>query len=371
VRFLQDRPRTLPELERYVGARVAGVRAPAVALAAFDREGVRWLRGFGVRDLRRGGDVDDATVFRWFSLTKLLTATTVLGLADQGKLRLEDPVIAHLPWFRVRPSHAAPTVRQLLAHAAGLADPIPARWAHPPGEATRAGEAFAREVFARHARLRYAPGTSARYTNLGYLVLEALVERATGEAFVDVARRAVLAPLGMGDTRFEPDPALAPRTATGHERLLHPRTALLAAAIPRARALVEGVRGRFVALRAFGLDGRGYGALSGSLADLVKLGRAHLRGGELDGARVLGAHTVAAMHEPQALGRGGSFGLAWWLGEDAGAARRYVHHGGAGGGYRSELRLYPREALGFAVLASAGGCDTHGLLESLAALPWT
>jgi CubicO group peptidase (beta-lactamase class C family) len=221
-------------------------------------------------------------------------------------------------------------------------------------------------VFAQHRRLRSRPGRGAYYSNLGYLLLEALVEVVSGSSFDAYVRENILEPAGMGDTGFAHDPALATRTATGHEPLVHPRTIGLAVAIPSARKLVAGPAGRFLRLRPFALDGRGYGALLGPIRDLVSLGQLHLRGGEARGARVLSEATTHAMRLPRASDGNNSFGQAWWLGREG--ERTFLQHGGGAGGFRSELRLYPEHDLGLAVLANGGGTDTMRLIDHLAAV---
>ncbi|MCZ7686047.1 MAG: beta-lactamase family protein [Sandaracinaceae bacterium] len=225
--------------------------SPGWAAAIFERGGVRraWL--WGAADLRDASAITLATPFRWWSVTKVVTATAVLALADRGALRLDDPVSRHVPWFRPRPAGAAVTVEHLLAHTAGLASPSPLGWVHPPERERRTPDQLVRETFERHAELRSPPGERARYSNLGYLLLGEIVRRLTRLSFGEHVRRSVLAPAGIASAGFEP------RGAVGHERLRSVRAPVMAALfLPRTRRLVAYAKDGWVGLTQFEIEGR-------------------------------------------------------------------------------------------------------------------
>lgn len=335
--------------------------APGWAAAIFDRDGpVRaWL--FGHADLSERTPVTSQTPFRWFSITKIVTATAVMALADRGALRLDDRVARHVPWFR--PIGAAAeagevTIAHLLAHSSGLADPIPLGWVHPPERRRRTPEQVVRQAFERHRKLEAPPGTRARYTNLGYLLLGEIVRRITGLSFAEHVRRSVLLPAGIATAGFDP------RGAVGHERLRSLRTAVMATLfLPRTRRLVAYVRDGWVGLTQFEIEGQAYGGLVGSLDDLIRIGRLHLGDGAIDGVRVISQARAVAMREPQGAGSLGSFGLGFWI-LDGG----WVGHGGEAGGYRAELRVNAERGVGVAVLANGGAASTGRVADALARL---
>ncbi len=331
-------------------------RAPGWAAAIFDRE--RKLRSWcwGHADLRDGAPITPATPFRWFSVTKTVTATAVLALVDRGALRLDDPVHRHVPWFRPEPAEPVVRVHHLLAHTAGLADPIALGWVHPPERHRRTPDELVRDTFERYRRLRSVPGTEVRYTNLGYLLLGEIVRRITKLSFGEHVRRSVLAPSGIATAGFEP------RGAVGHERLRSARTAAMAALFaPRTRRLVAYVRDGWVGLTEFEIEGQAYGGLVGSLDDLVRIGRLHLGDGAIDGVRVISPELAALMREPQGEGALAEVGFGvfrldgGWLG-----------HGGEAGGYEAELRFCPERGVGVAVLANAGAAGVGQVADALA-----
>lgn len=324
--------------------------APAWAVAVFDRERIErvWLSGRA--DLRREDSrVTLETPFRWFSVTKLVTAMSVLAHVDRGALDLDHPVDRYVPWFAPKPS-ARVTIAHLLSHRSGLADPLPLSWVHPPGGARRTPHELTRETFERNRSLHSAPGSTPAYTNLGYLVLGEVLSAISGSAYDAHVHDVVLGPAKIGAS-------FAPRGAVGHERLRSLRAAAMALAFfPRTRRLIEYVREGWVGLTRFELEGQAYGGLVGSLGDLVRLGRLHLNDGELDGVRVISAKLAREMRSPR-----GPFGLGFWIHD-----RGWIGHGGWAGGYRAELRLHPERGRGIAVLASAGDASAVEVCSALA-----
>ena len=328
--------------------------APGWAAAIFDRDGVvrTWLHGYS--DLSGPTPVTAQIPFRWFSITKLVTATAILGFVDRGLVRLDDPVARYIPWFRPvsREPHLEVTLEHLLSHRSGLADPPPFGWVHPPDRKRRTSTELVRQTFERYRKLKTPPGQAARYTNLGYLLLGEVVQRVTQLSFSEHVRRTILLPAGIATAGF------ASRGAVGHERLRSLRTAVMAGLfMPRTRLLAY-VRDGWVGLTQFELEGEAYGGLVGSLDELVRFGRLHLGDGAIDGTRVLSAELAARMREGQ-----DGYGLGFWLFDDG-----WVGHRGEAGGYRAELRIHPERGVGVAVLANGGAAKVEVVAERLGRL---
>jgi CubicO group peptidase (beta-lactamase class C family) len=339
---------------------------PGLAVSVFDRDGVRFARGFGHLDARARAPCEPSTPFRWFSITKLLTATAILSLEERGALTLGDRVVDHLPWFRDADPDARVTIEDLLAHRSGVGNPPPFRWGRPleaPGwDVAREVERIVR----RHGRIARAAHGRARYTNLGYLVLGELVRAATGEPLEDLARRVILAPLRMDTASFGPARERLAETAAPHELVYHPRPWVFALAAGDPKRFIDGRDGHFVRVHPFRLLGAAFGDLVGSVLDAARFGRMHLGEGALEGARVISAANARKMRDVVSSDRGGTYGLAFIHGADA--SGRFVFHSGSGIGYRSELRLYPERGFGVCVLANAGHVATEPLALALAEL---
>src|SRR5215213_1917200 len=109
---------------------------PGLSLAVVSRDGVLLAGGWGLADRSANRSASASTAYLWFSMTKIVTATTALRLADEGRLDLDAPVREYVEYLAA-PGNRQPTVRQLLTHTAGLGNPLPIRWAHLPGPKDR------------------------------------------------------------------------------------------------------------------------------------------------------------------------------------------------------------------------------------------
>ncbi|MEX3102767.1 MULTISPECIES: serine hydrolase [unclassified Streptomyces] len=173
-----------------------------------------WRGSSGVRDVESGTPADPGARFRAGSVTKVVTAATVLGLAAEGTVDLGAPVQRYLPGLLSREFRPV-TVRQLLNHTSGiqpgdgLGDTFEEQYAH------RYDTLTPREVVASAVAKgpEFRPGEGQHYSNIGYTILGLLIEKVTGRSYAAEATRLVLAPAGMRDTYF---PGTDPRIAGPH-----------------------------------------------------------------------------------------------------------------------------------------------------------
>ncbi|GGK10314.1 serine hydrolase [Pilimelia anulata] len=185
-------------LHRLATGQVQG-RAPSVVAAVVRGGRPVWLDGRGGVD----GRVPDGDVqYRIGSITKTFVTVLVLRLRDEGLLSLADPLDAHLPGT----SAGRATIGALLAHTSGLAAETPGPWWERTPGALRPELA---DLFGAGAMV-HPPGERHHYSNPGYALLGALVERVRGAAWGEVLRREVLEPLGMTRTTLAP---VAPHAA--------------------------------------------------------------------------------------------------------------------------------------------------------------
>ncbi len=102
-------------------------RVPGLSVAVLGPNGVRWMKGFGLADLLSRSPALPDTIYLWFSMTKIVTATAVLQLWERERLALDEAVTRYYaPFGALRPSADAArvTIRHLLNHSSGLANPV-------------------------------------------------------------------------------------------------------------------------------------------------------------------------------------------------------------------------------------------------------
>lgn len=149
-------------------------------------EGVRFARGYGVADPFTGRAFTPETPVDSGSMAKPVTAAAVLLLAREGEVDLDAPVRRYLPEY----PHAGTSVRHLLAHSAALAFPN-----SPEALAGKTNSSLLVEA-GRHPLL-FEPGTAFTYCNLCYSTLALLIERVSGEHYLDFVKREALLPAGV------------------------------------------------------------------------------------------------------------------------------------------------------------------------------
>ena len=157
----------------------------------------------GVRDVASKAAVDTTTVFRIASMTKSFTAIAILKLRDEGMLSLDDPVERYVPELKglVYPTADSPriTIRHLLSHAEGFPEDNP--W----GDRHLAdSEAQLSDMMRRGIPFSNAPGLAYEYSNFGFAILGRVVANVSRAPYDQYIRSAILLPLGMSSTTFEP-----------------------------------------------------------------------------------------------------------------------------------------------------------------------
>jgi CubicO group peptidase (beta-lactamase class C family) len=330
---------------------LAGGTVPGIAVVVAGPEGLQAAGAAGLADIAADRPASLSMVCPWFSMTKIVTATAAMRLAERGVLDLDAPVERHVPALaRVRPRQWASrvTARHLLSHSAGLPNPIPVRWIHRAGQPAPDPDVFLGALLARHGRLRFEPGSRSRYSNLGPLVVAAALAATAGQPFTELVRQQILQPLGMNTTAFDYTPQARPLAAVGY----HPRRSPMRLLLPRW-AIGEPA-GRWISLRPFLVDGAAYGGLVGPADELARFLRLHLRDGELDGTRLLSPQAAAAMRQITVPGRRYDLGLGWFRpASQRDADPPFVEHLGGGAGFFNLIRIYPTRGVGVAVMGNA------------------
>jgi CubicO group peptidase (beta-lactamase class C family) len=346
---------------RQLAAELCGRQCPPGLSVAVVKSGAVWSEGFGLADIEAPNPADADTVYLWFSMTKLVTATAVLQLADRGRLDLDSPVASLLPDFPRRDRGGRVTSRHLLSHSAGLANPIPIGWVRPADSPAEDLDAFTARLLKKHSRLRGAPGERASYSNLGYLVLGEVIQVASGVSYIDYVRAQILEPLGMTTTDFIYRTDMTPRAATGYHARFNIATPFLRLMTPAG--IFDHRVGRLWALSRFCVQGAPYGGLIGTVTDAARFLGLHLD--PQAHPTVLSEDAVLAMQQATAHGRKLDVGLGWFRRRsDPPNAGQYWEHLGGGGGFFNTMRVYPELKLGLVAMGNATNWDHLRLVRT-------
>lgn len=354
----------------FLDERVRENGVPGLSVAVVKGDRVCWRRGFGFADLATSAPATPTTSYLWFSMTKIATATAAMRLAERGRIELDDPVNKYFDGFSIVSQPAPVTVRHLLSHSSGLANPVPIRWVHPAEAPAPDQRTFVSRLLARHSRLKFAPGERASYSNLGYLVLGEVISEVAGTRYEEYVTENILRPLRMTRTGFAYPNDPVSRAATAYQPLWRVLTPLIRVALPGG--IVGGRQGRYVSLRSFYVDGAAYGGLVGDVEEAARLVLLHMNGGKVDGMRLLSLESVAMMQRITPRGGERDFGLGWFRSHGAEHRRpTFVEHLGGGSGFFNVMRLYPEESLGVVLMGNTTRYDHERMLDAIVGVAWS
>ncbi|MBV9173779.1 MAG: serine hydrolase [Chloroflexi bacterium] len=183
---------------------------PGLVVAIQKDDEIRLSNAYGMANLERHAPMTTRHIFRIASHSKTFTATAIMQLVQDGRVRLDDRLAAHLSWL----STSDATIRQTLNHASGvIRDGLDAdfwRVEHDFPGLEQLRESASRQIL--------EPNTLFKYSNIGYALLGLVIEAVTGQAYNDYVRQHIIQPLGLADTGPEVDPSLSDRLVTGYTR---------------------------------------------------------------------------------------------------------------------------------------------------------
>jgi CubicO group peptidase (beta-lactamase class C family) len=253
---------------------------PGAALALGRGSRAELVKGIGATTGAGEGVDAERTVYDLASLTKVVATTTAaMLLYEDGRLELDAPVSRYLPEFSGDGKDAV-TVRHLLAHTAGL----------PAGASPRGATPDARLASLIRTPLERSPGAKVEYSDVGFVVLFAALERSAGEPIPALLERRVWEPLGMASTGYAPGPECERCAPTYRNAAGRPVAGVVHDPIARS---LDGVAGN--------------AGLFSTAADLSRYAAMLASGGELEGVRVLKPETVDTF----AVRQEGTRALGW------------------------------------------------------------
>ncbi|MGH9856699.1 MAG: serine hydrolase domain-containing protein, partial [Acidobacteriota bacterium] len=183
---------------------------PGVALLVVRNGAITKSQGYGLANVEHQVPVKPETIFQSGSVGKQFTATAVMMLVEENKLRVTDPISKFL---KVPDTWKGITIRHLLTHTSGLGD--------YPEQFSLRKDYTEDELLAMITAqpLGFAPGEKWNYSNLGYVTLGILIRKVTGQYYGDFLRDRVFHPIGMKDARIINESDLVSNRAAGYTRV--------------------------------------------------------------------------------------------------------------------------------------------------------
>jgi CubicO group peptidase (beta-lactamase class C family) len=325
---------SIEELKQQLEKILKDTHTPGMSVAIVHREGPEWIAGLGKADVAADRATSPETLFRIGSTSKAFAALSILRLANEGKLSLEDPVHKLVPevWFQNRWEASDPVrVADLLEHTTGWDD------LHFREYAKDASGMGLREAldYDHHSRIsRWRPGTRMAYCNSGPAVAAYIVEKITGQHFEDYVTQNFFEPIGMKTATYFQPPS-PPLTTLYHPdgKTTYPYWNILY---------------------------RPAGSINASARDMAAYVQFYLNRGTVNGTQVMPASSIDRMEVPtrtwaakDGLKTGYGLNNYWSIHEG------FVYHGHNGGveGGLTEMAYLPDYGVGYFYSINAGNGD--------------
>jgi D-alanyl-D-alanine carboxypeptidase len=333
-------PAAAPDLDTLLDRWQRDTRVTGVSMAIARPGQLPWLRAAGLRDRDSRVPLTPGDLFQVGSITKAFVATVVLQLAEEGRLRLDEPLAAHLPGF---PNARRVTLRHLLSHTSGIPHVSQLDGVDKTLIRDRGRRWTAEQVIGLVAdqELLFPPGTGYAYSNTNYVLLGQVIQAVTGSSWAVEVRRRIIDPLRLTHT-FVAGVDRVPPLVAGYYDLDNDGDTENATATPwPALDTFEGAAGAMVS----------------TAADLMRFARALFEGPLLQ-PQSRKAMTAPGPHRSRHRGYGlgveitrPDFQTLTW------------GHGGAEPGYRSQLLYLPDTATVIVVLVNEWHSNPMDLAE--------
>ena len=316
---------------------------PGLAVGVSIDGSLAFVRSYGMADLEHNVPINDHSIFRVGSITKQFTAAAILLLVEDGKLSLNDRLSKFLPNF---PRASEVTLQELLNHTSGIRNYNDKDYLSTIGRQHLTIDQMVDYIAGLDKVYDFDPGTGWSYSNSGYYLLGAVIQKASCQPYAAFVKARIFDPQGLHDTVVDDTTEIVVNRAIGY-------------------SIVEDSPGKFTNAAYLDMNAAGAaGAVRSTVVDLLKWSNALFSG------QLLTPHSLALMIEPgrlkngqlsstamkQAPPRQSSFeyGLGLIISKDE-HGRRILRHNGAINGFNVYTVYFPDRHISIVLLSNADG----------------
>jgi D-alanyl-D-alanine carboxypeptidase len=314
---------------------------PGIAVGVVSDQELIWTKGFGHADLEADVHMKSDTRFRMASHSKLFTATAIMQLREQNKLRLDDPVTEYLPWFEFQQASdgdSVVTIEHLLTHSSGLPREAGSHWS----DLEFPTSAEVRELMAER-QAPFAPEVRWKYSNLAYTIAGMIVEEVSGMSWADYLQANIFDPLGMDESSVDKEDS--------------------AMAVGYGIRMPDGSR----SIMPF-VDARGMAAATGltsTVKDMSHFVSAQFREGNRGQDRLLSTASLREMHRVRMLESTWTSGQGIGFSVQRRDGKLYIGHGGGYPGYTTTTSIQLDSKVGVIVLTNTNDSNPGQIAREL------
>lgn len=348
----------MKEIDIFLTKQVKNEKTPSVQYLLFNKDSLIHSFQHGFANIRDEIPVNDNTTYHAFSVTKTFTALAIMQLVQQQKLNLSDSVKNYIPDF---PYSSDITIQQLLAHSAGIPNPMPLSWIHLISEnETLDIEQFFENIVAQNKKAKSKPDEKFAYSNLGYIFLGQIIENVSGLKYEEFVNENIIQKLNLQSDEL----SFHINNETQHAKGYHKRWSLsniiLSFLIDKSKFFTN-PEGKWDTFLNFYVNGVSYGGLIGTPKAFMIYIQELLKNDN----NLISDEYKDALFIENKINNGKLTGMckSWFKGNLNG--NTYFAHAGGGGGYYCEIRLYPELGLGSVIFLNRSGMTDERILDKV------
>ena len=295
-------------------------------------------KGYGFANMEWGIPNTPDTKFRLGSITKQFTSMLIMQLVEKGKIKLDGKITDYLPYYR-KDTGEKVTIENLLDHTSG----IPNYTSNPDFFPKASRKFYKPDDFVKEycsGDLEFEPGSKFSYTNSGYFILGAIIEKVTGMPYDEVLKKNILEPLGMKDTGYDWSETIIPKRASGYDKTFsgYRNTSFIDMSLPYSA-----------------------GSLYSTVEDLLIWDKA------LQTDKLLSNKWKEELFKPRIDALGGKYAFGWMLNKKKIGNEEYdvVTHGGGINGFNTINYMIPKKGWVVILLNNTGGAPLNEMTDKI------
>lgn len=330
---------------------------PGIQYLVLNADSTLFSYAGGAADIATARPVQGNTTLMIYSMSKTITAVAILQLVEQGTISLHDPITKYLTDI---PYGREVTIRHLLSQTSGIPNPIPLKWVHLVEEHPQFDEGAAlRTILQENAELDFVPGKKYAYSNISYWLLGYMIEKASGISYEDYVRQNIFQRLNIAPNEIE---FIIP-SSQHHAKGYLPKWSFLNLfkSFVIASKFVGEYEDGWLHIKDHYLNGPSFGGIVASSRAIGVFLQEQLR----DSPHLFARQTNALFFEQQKNNEGEPIDmtLGWHIGRIGG--HQYFFKEGGGGGFHSEMRVYPSHEIASVVIANNTSFDAKDFLNTV------
>ena len=344
---------SIQDFERFVASEIKNKKPPSASFAILKGNKIIYTKSMGFNDANMSQKTQTNSVYHVYSLTKILTATLVMQLIEEKKLALDDPIKKFFPNFNLKyqGKEVSITIENLLTHSSGLKDRTDEIPRMINGE---------KNLF---IELPYMPSSEAKYSNTEYIILSKIVEQVTMEEFSDLIYDYILKPLNMKQSDFTYNESIKENQVYGTLQYFSLIDTVMRFMVRKKTK--DHYEGTMLWLKEFDIAWLAAGGVVSSI-DNMALFLSAFNGNKLfnkETSDLFFKKKTIPVHSWMTSQEETAFGIGWYHIHDKG--KFFYQHQGVGPGFRTIMRIYPKEDVSIIILTSQTSVDIDEWADKL------